>query len=277
MVRAACGEASSVTGDDVEPGEPAGEVGRLGHGRRRQDEHRVGAVVRADAAQPAQDVRDVRAEHAAVVVALVDHHVAQPAEQPRPPSVAPEGSSSAACRGWSARSRRGRGPRRARRGCCRRRRSPRGRAPRPDASRRRWSAASALVGARYRTVGDRWPCRALPERPPASASSAGTWNTSDLPDAVPVETTTCRPSCTCRRPSAWWAHSSVAPSASNTARTRGLTQSGQGSTTASRAGTRSTWVTRSPYRVSRSAGSTCRVSQTDQTLPATRTALRRRG
>jgi hypothetical protein len=77
-------------GDDIESGEAAGEVGRLGHGRRRQDEHRVGAVVRADAAQPAQDVRDVRTEHPAVVVALVDHHVPQPTEQARPPSVARE-------------------------------------------------------------------------------------------------------------------------------------------------------------------------------------------
>jgi hypothetical protein len=55
-------------GDDIETGEAAGEVGRLGHGRRRQDEHRVGAVV----------------------VALVDHHVPQTTEQARPPSVARE-------------------------------------------------------------------------------------------------------------------------------------------------------------------------------------------
>jgi hypothetical protein len=47
----------------------------------------VGAVERADAAQPAEHVGDVGAEHAAVVVALVDDDVAQGTEEGRPPAV----------------------------------------------------------------------------------------------------------------------------------------------------------------------------------------------
>ena len=39
------------------------------------------AVVAADAAQPADDVGDVAAEHAPVVVQLVDHDVPQVLEQ----------------------------------------------------------------------------------------------------------------------------------------------------------------------------------------------------
>ena len=50
----------------------------------------VGAVHRADPAEPPEDLRDVRAEDAAVVVALVDHDVAQLGEEPRPPCVGGE-------------------------------------------------------------------------------------------------------------------------------------------------------------------------------------------
>ena len=47
-------------------------------------------MVRGDPAQPAQHVRDVRAEYAAVSVAFVHDHVLQPAEEPVPPSVSRE-------------------------------------------------------------------------------------------------------------------------------------------------------------------------------------------
>jgi len=53
------------------------ELLRVGDRRRGKHEHRVAAVEAADAAQPPQHVRDVRAEHAAVGVQLVDHHVAR--------------------------------------------------------------------------------------------------------------------------------------------------------------------------------------------------------
>jgi hypothetical protein len=72
---------------DLEPGQPAAGDRRAGHRRRREHEGRVGPVRGADAAQPAQHVRDVGAEHAAVGVTLVDHHILQPAQERRPSPV----------------------------------------------------------------------------------------------------------------------------------------------------------------------------------------------
>ncbi len=68
-------------------GQPLGQLARVGNGRRRADEHRVGPVVPADAAQPPQHVREVAAEHAAVRVQLVDDDEAQVLEQPGPLAV----------------------------------------------------------------------------------------------------------------------------------------------------------------------------------------------
>ena len=59
----------------------------LGDGRGGEHERRVRAVDRAHPAQPAQHVGDVRAEDAAVVVALVDDDVAQRPEEGRPAGV----------------------------------------------------------------------------------------------------------------------------------------------------------------------------------------------
>ena len=73
--------------DHVEAGEPRRGDLRLRDGRRGEHERRVGAVHRAHPPQPAQHVGDVRPEHAAVVVALVDDDVLQRPEQPRPPVV----------------------------------------------------------------------------------------------------------------------------------------------------------------------------------------------
>ncbi len=81
------GEPSSVTARDVEPGEPSGGGGGLGHGGRGQHEGGVGAVERRDPPEPPQDLGDVGAEDAAVVVALVDHDVAQGPEEARPAGV----------------------------------------------------------------------------------------------------------------------------------------------------------------------------------------------
>ncbi len=67
---------------DVEAGEPGGRALGVGGGRRGQHEHRVGAVARADPAQPAQHLGDVGAEDPAVGVALVDDDPPQPAEEP---------------------------------------------------------------------------------------------------------------------------------------------------------------------------------------------------
>lgn len=57
---------------------------RVADGGRAQNELRVGAVKRADALEPAQHIGDVAAEHAAIGVDLVDHHIAQVLEELRP-------------------------------------------------------------------------------------------------------------------------------------------------------------------------------------------------
>ena len=61
-----------------------GQLARVGNRRRRADEGGIRAVVPAHAAQPAQHVGEMAAEHAAIGVQLVDHHVAQVLEQLRP-------------------------------------------------------------------------------------------------------------------------------------------------------------------------------------------------
>ena len=58
--------------DLLQPGQPLGELDRVGDRRAGQQDARLGAVRRGDPPQAAQDVRDVRAEHAAVHVRLVD-------------------------------------------------------------------------------------------------------------------------------------------------------------------------------------------------------------
>ena len=60
---------------------------RVGHGRRGQHERRVGAVAARRPAAAGAAQGDVRAEHPAVGVALVDHDVAQPAQERRPARV----------------------------------------------------------------------------------------------------------------------------------------------------------------------------------------------
>ena len=120
---------------------------RVGDRRRGADEDRVGAVVPADPPQPPQHRRHVRAEHAAVVVALVDHDVLQTAAGSAPSAGGSAGPSGAACPGWSARTSRGREPSRARLDPSRRPASSRaGRARSYAARPRSWSCASALVG-----------------------------------------------------------------------------------------------------------------------------------
>jgi len=57
---------------------------RVADGGRAQDELRAHAVERADALEPADHVGDVAAEHAAVGMDLIDHHVAQVLEELRP-------------------------------------------------------------------------------------------------------------------------------------------------------------------------------------------------
>ena len=80
------GAASSVTGSAGMPGQQLGAPGRLADRGRGEHEDQVRrarlAVVRGDPAEPAQHLRDVRAEDAAVAVALVHDHVPQPRRKP---------------------------------------------------------------------------------------------------------------------------------------------------------------------------------------------------
>jgi hypothetical protein len=70
--------------DVVEPGQPLGELDRVGDRRAREQEPGRRAVGARDAAQPAQDVADMGAEHAAVDVRLVDDDDREVGEEVRP-------------------------------------------------------------------------------------------------------------------------------------------------------------------------------------------------
>ena len=166
-VRPALGDPSSLTATTGRPVRRDGEVGRVRHGGRGEHQRRCGAVPRADPQQPPQQQGDVRAEHPAVGVALVDDDVAQPAQERRPagvpgqhgavqhvrvaehPAGVPAGPVALVERGVAV----------AARPAAR----PGGRARRGRAS---WSAASALVGERYRAVA---------RGSAASAVSTGSW------------------------------------------------------------------------------------------------------
>ena len=78
------GEPSSVTASTGAPDQPGGGRGGIGHRRRGEHEDRLGPVAAADAAQPPEHVPDVRTEHPAVGVALVDDHVGDPAQRAGP-------------------------------------------------------------------------------------------------------------------------------------------------------------------------------------------------
>ena len=71
-------------GDVVEARQPLGELARVGDRRAREQEARLGPVGGGDPPQPAQHVRDVRAEHAAIDVRLVDHDDREVGEHVRP-------------------------------------------------------------------------------------------------------------------------------------------------------------------------------------------------
>ena len=70
-----------------EAGEPLGELDRVGDRRAGQQEARLGAVDRGGPPQPPQHVGDVRAEHAAVDVRLVDDDEREVGEQVAPGGV----------------------------------------------------------------------------------------------------------------------------------------------------------------------------------------------
>ncbi len=69
-------------------GQPFEQRAGVRHRRRCSDEHRVGTVVVGQPTEASQHGSDVGAEHAAVAVRLVDHHITQRGQQPRPLLVA---------------------------------------------------------------------------------------------------------------------------------------------------------------------------------------------
>ena len=170
------------------------ELARVRDRRRGEQELRLGAVDARQPPQAAQHVRDVRAEHAAVDVRLVDDDVAEVVQHVRPEVVARQHADvehvgvrehevrpladlpapllrrvAVVDRGAHAaapRARRARAP---------------GPARAPSSDRGRARDSSARV---------------------ASASSTGRLNASVLPDAVPVVTIRCSPRCAASHASA---------------------------------------------------------------------------
>ena len=89
----ALGDRRAVVVDDrevVEAGEALGELARVADRGARHQEARLGAVGAGDSSEAPQDVADVRAEHAAVDVRLVDHHDREVGEEVRPRGVVGE-------------------------------------------------------------------------------------------------------------------------------------------------------------------------------------------
>ena len=64
--------------------QPLGQLGRIGDGRRGEDELRPDPIELADPLQPAEDISDVRAEHTTVAVQFVDDDERQRLEELRP-------------------------------------------------------------------------------------------------------------------------------------------------------------------------------------------------
>ena len=180
------GAPSSVTATHRAADQPAGRRGGLRGGRRREHEHRVRPVQPGQPDQPAQHQRDVRAEHPAVGVALVDHHVTSAGAAPGPTGCARAACRGAACPGWSAPS------------CaCALRPVPVGHGgvavvdggaqPRSDPGLQR----AELIGGQR--LGRRQVQHAGSRIGRRAPSGRAVGRPSDLPDAVPVATTTSRP------------------------------------------------------------------------------------
>jgi hypothetical protein len=63
---------------------PLGQLGRVGDGRRGEDEGRLHAIEPTDPTQPPKDIGDMRAEHAAIGMQLIHHDVGESLEKLRP-------------------------------------------------------------------------------------------------------------------------------------------------------------------------------------------------
>ncbi len=72
---------------ELEPGQALGELERVGDRRAREHEARLGSIRAREPAQAAQHVGDVRAEHAAVDMRLVDHDPGEVGEHIAPGAV----------------------------------------------------------------------------------------------------------------------------------------------------------------------------------------------
>ena len=182
------------------PGEHRRELAGVPDRRRAADDDRVAAVVGADPEQPAQDVGDVPAEHAAVRVQLVDDDDLELLEQLEPLRVVGQDRRVEHVRVGHDDLAGGPDGRPDRAPACRRRRSrPRSAArPPPTAppNSATWSWPSALVGNR-KSARD-------------AGSSAMAWRIGQrvaqrsCPTRSGVTTTTSSPAWTASIASAWW-------------------------------------------------------------------------
>ena len=215
---------------------------RLGDGGGGEHERRVGAVRRAHPPQPAQHLGDVGAEHAAVVVALVDDDVLQRAEELRPPVV--------------------RGEQRAVQhvgvgqdvlGVVARPLPLLARAVavvggEPDVEPERLQPGQLVLGERLgrgevEDGGASLAAGAAGRRGSRRGRAAG--RPATCPTRCRSRRTTCRPAWAASAASAWWRHGVSRPRSTYAARTSSGTQAGQGASSAARAGSTSTWVSRS--------------------------------
>ena len=215
-------------------------------GRRGEDERGKGAVPRGDPAQPAQQRRQVRAEDAAVDVALVEDDVAQRPQERRPPLVPGQqgvvhevGVGEDVLRVVAD-------PAPLLRRGCPRRTSPRAAraAPVPPAgpAGRRPAPWSATGRARS----PRGPRRPPPRRPPPSAPAAG--SPGSCPRRCPWRRWRAGRRARARPPRRWCDQSVETPAPRRAAYTWGFTQSGQSTVRAGRAGTSWTCTRRSERR-----------------------------
>jgi len=94
------GDPCVADGVDREPAQFGGQGGRVADGGAGEAEGRLGAVVEADPAQPAEQVGDVTAEDPPQGVEFVNHDIAQPHEERRPAVVIREDPGVEASRGW---------------------------------------------------------------------------------------------------------------------------------------------------------------------------------
>ena len=237
-VRSGRAAPSPLTTSTRSPHQLRHHLGRVRHRRRCEQELRRRADRGADAAQTADHVGDVRAEHAPVDVRLVDHDVRQVREHVAP---AVGVRADADVQHVGVREQQVRVPPRHRAGrlvgvaVVQRRPQRRG----PGAA----TSASAPGPGPAPSSASRYRARAWGSS--SSAAITGSAYASVLPLAVPVTTPTCAPVRDRSQTSRWCEYSSVMPPPTSADHNRGSRSSGNGTGDGGRAGSSSTCASRS--------------------------------